>query len=137
MFHEIASGRSSEMFTLAVLFVAMAAAWATHAVGLSLALGGFLAGMMLAETEYRYQVDAGIRPFRDTLLGLFFVTVGMKVDLGLLGDRALVITALLAGLLVLKAGVIMLVAKRYAGSWFKSLRTGIVRIAIQVSILPS
>ena len=126
MFHEIAGSRSSELFTLAVLFVAMAAAWATHAVGLSLALGGFLAGMMLAETEYRYQVEAGIRPFRDTLLGLFFVTVGMKVDLSLLADRAVVITALLAGLLVLKAGVIMLVARRYAGSWFKSLRTGIV-----------
>jgi CPA2 family monovalent cation:H+ antiporter-2 len=104
----------------------MAAAWATHAVGLSLALGGFLAGMMLAETEYRYQVDAGIRPFRDILLGLFFVTVGMKLDLRLLGEQAVVITVLLAGLLVLKAGVIMLVAKHYAGSWFKSLRTGIV-----------
>jgi CPA2 family monovalent cation:H+ antiporter-2 len=126
MFHEIASSRSPELFTLAVLFVAMAAAWATHAVGLSLALGGFLAGMMLAETEYRYQVDAGIRPFRDTLLGLFFVTVGMKLDLALLGQHAIVITALLVGLLVLKAGVITLVARRYAGNWFKSLRTGIV-----------
>jgi len=111
MFQEIAGSRSSELFTLAVLFVAMAAAWATHAVGLSLALGGFL---------------AGIRPFRDTLLGLFFVTVGMKLDLALLGQHAIVITALLAGLLLLKAAVITLVSKRYAGSWFKSLRTGIV-----------
>jgi CPA2 family monovalent cation:H+ antiporter-2 len=126
MFHEIARGRSPELFTLAVLFVAMAAAWATHGVGLSLALGGFLAGMMLAETEYRYQVDAGIRPFRDTLLGLFFVTVGMKLDLALLGQHAIIITALLAGLLMLKAAVVTLVARRFAGNWFKSLRTGIV-----------
>lgn len=126
MFHEIASTRSTDLFTLAVLFVAMAAAWATHAVGLSFALGGFLAGMMLAETEYRYQVEAGVRPFRDTLLGLFFVTVGMKLEIGLLADNALAITGLLVALLASKAAIIMLVARRHAGSWFKSLRTGIV-----------
>jgi len=126
MFHEIAGTRTHELFTLAVLFVAIAAAWATHAVGLSLALGGFLAGMMLAETEYRYQVEAGIRPFRDILLGLFFVTVGMKLDIGLLASQAPLITLLLVSLLVFKAAVIMLVARRFAGTWFKSLRTGIV-----------
>ncbi len=126
LFHEIASTRSTDLFTLAVLFVAMAAAWATHAVGLSFALGGFLAGMMLAETEYRYQVEAGVRPFRDTLLGLFFVTVGMKLDLALLAENALAITLLVVGLLVTKAAIIMLLARRYAGSWFKALRTGIV-----------
>jgi len=126
LFHEIAGSRTPELFTLAVLFVAMAAAWATHAVGLSLALGGFLAGMMLAETEYRYQVDAGIRPFRDILLGLFFVTVGMQLDPGLLAQQTLVVSGLLIGLLVLKAGVVAMVSRRYAGNWFKALRTGIV-----------
>lgn len=126
MFHEIARARTHELFTLAVLFVATGAAWATHAVGLSFALGAFLAGMMLAETEYRYQVAAGIRPFRDTLLGLFFVTVGMKLDVAFLLRQLPVVTALLAGLLLLKAGVITLVARRFAGTWFKSLRTGIV-----------
>lgn len=126
LFHEIAGSRTPELFTLAVLFVAMAAAWATHAVGLSLALGGFLAGMMLAETEYRYQVDAGIRPFRDMLLGLFFVTVGMQLDPGLLAQQTLVVSGLLVGLLVLKAGVVAMVSRRYAGNWFKALRTGIV-----------
>jgi CPA2 family monovalent cation:H+ antiporter-2 len=126
LFHEIAGARATELFTLAVLFVAISAAWATHAVGLSLALGGFLAGMMLAETEYRYQVEAGIRPFRDTLLGLFFVTVGMKLDIHLLGSRAPTVAALLAAMLLLKALVVMLVAKPFAGTWFKSLRTGIV-----------
>ena len=126
MFHEIAVSRTPELFTLAVLFVAMGSAWATHAVGLSLALGAFLAGMMLAETEYRYQVEAGIKPFRDSLLGLFFVTVGMQLDPQLLAQETVLVTALLAGILLLKAGVITLVARRFAGEWFKSLRTGIV-----------
>jgi CPA2 family monovalent cation:H+ antiporter-2 len=126
MFHEIAISRTAELFTLAVLFVAVGAAWATHAVGLSLALGAFLAGMMLAETEYRYQVEAGIRPFRDTLLGLFFVTVGMQLDPRLLAQETLLVTALLVGILVTKAAVVALVSRRFAGSWFKSLRTGIV-----------
>jgi CPA2 family monovalent cation:H+ antiporter-2 len=80
LFHEIAASNAPELFTFAVLFVAIGAAWSTHAAGLSFALGAFLAGMMLAETEYRYQVEAGIRPFRDTLLGLFFVTIGMQLD---------------------------------------------------------
>jgi len=126
MFHEIARSRTRELFTLAVLFVAISAAWATHAVGLSFALGAFLAGMMLAETEYRYQVESGIRPFRDTLLGLFFVTIGMRLDMRLILEQALVVTALLAGILLLKTAVVTLVSRRSSGSWFKSLRTGIV-----------
>ena len=80
LFHQIASTRSAELFTLAVLLFTLACAWSTAALGLSLALGAFLAGMMLAETEYRHQVEADIRPFRDILLGLFFVTVGMLIN---------------------------------------------------------
>ncbi len=126
LFHEIASSGAPELFTFAVLFVAIGSAWATHAAGLTFALGAFLAGMMLAETEYRYQVEAGIRPFRDTLLGLFFVTVGMQLDVpGLLRQWPAVI-ALLAGLLVLKTAIITLAARPFAGQWFKALRTGIV-----------
>jgi CPA2 family monovalent cation:H+ antiporter-2 len=126
LLHEIAASRAPELFTFAVLFVAMGAAWATHAVGLSFALGAFLAGMMLAETEYRYQVEAGIRPFRDTLLGLFFVTVGMQLDVpGLLRQLPAVI-GLLAGLLLLKAAIVMLAARPFTDQWFKALRTGIV-----------
>jgi CPA2 family monovalent cation:H+ antiporter-2 len=126
MFHEIARAKTRELFTVAVLFVAMAAAWATHAAGLSLALGAFLAGMMLAETEYRYQVESGIRPFRDTLLGLFFVTIGMRLDLGLILHQLALVAGLLAGILVLKTAIVTLLARPRAGSWFKSLRTGIV-----------
>jgi CPA2 family monovalent cation:H+ antiporter-2 len=126
LFHEIASSGAPEIFTFAVLFVAISSAWATHAVGLTFALGAFLAGMMLAETEYRYQIEAGIRPFRDTLLGLFFVTIGMQLDVQALFIHLPAVIALLAGLLVLKTLIIMLAARRFAGQWFKALRTGIV-----------
>ncbi|HEX6550570.1 MAG TPA: monovalent cation:proton antiporter-2 (CPA2) family protein, partial [Gammaproteobacteria bacterium] len=79
-FHQIASARSAELFTIAALLVTLVAAWSTAEMGLSLALGAFLAGMMLAETEFRHQVEADIRPFRDILLGLFFITVGMLLN---------------------------------------------------------
>jgi CPA2 family monovalent cation:H+ antiporter-2 len=126
LFHEIAQSRAPEPFTFAVLFVAIGSAWATHAAGLSFALGAFLAGMMLAETEYRYQVESGIRPFRDTLLGLFFVTIGMQLDVPGLFRQLPAVAGLFAGLIVLKALIVMLVARPSAGGWFKSLRTGIV-----------
>lgn len=84
MFHEIASSRSSELFTLTALLLTLAAAWVTHFAGLSLALGAFLAGMMLGETEFRHQVEADIRPFRDVLLGLFFITIGMLLEVHVL-----------------------------------------------------
>ena len=126
LFHEIAASGAPELFTFAVLFVAIGAAWSTHAVGLTFALGAFLAGMMLAETEYRYQVEAGIRPFRDTLLGLFFVTVGMQLDVPGLFRHLPAVTAILAGMLLLKTVIVMLAARGFAGQWFKALRTGIV-----------
>ncbi len=126
LFLLIASVRSAELFSLAVLLVVLASAWATHAVGLSLALGAFLAGMMLAETEFRHQIEATIRSYRDVLLGLFFITVGMLLDFSLLLRHLLLVTAVLIGMLLLKAAIITLVTKRSTHSWFKSLRTGIV-----------
>lgn len=80
LFHLVSSRRSLEIFTLAVLLVALLAAWTTNSLGLSLAFGGFLAGMMLGETEFRHQVESSIRPFRDVLLGLFFIGIGMRFD---------------------------------------------------------
>ncbi len=80
LFHEVASRRSTELFTLTVLFVSLIAAWTTQSLGLSMAFGAFLAGMMLGETEFRHQVESTIRPFRDVLLGLFFVSIGMMFD---------------------------------------------------------
>src|SRR6201995_5584672 len=95
LFLMIASVRSAGLFSLAGLLAVLAAAWATHAVGLSLALGAFLAGMMLAETEFRHQIEATIRPYREVLLGLFFITVGMLLDMGLLLGHLPVVTAIL------------------------------------------
>jgi CPA2 family monovalent cation:H+ antiporter-2 len=126
LFLGIASVRSAELFSLAVLLVVLASAWATHAVGLSLALGAFLAGMMLAETEFRHQIEATIRSYREVLLGLFFITVGMLLDVMLLLRHLGLVTAILVGMLLLKAAVVTLAAKPATKSWFKSLRTGVV-----------
>ncbi len=79
-FHFVTEYRSAEVFTLTVLFISLLAGWITNHFGLSLAFGAFLAGMVLGETEFRHQVEATIRPFRDVLLGLFFIGIGMMID---------------------------------------------------------
>lgn len=84
LFHLVAERRSAELFTLTVLFVSLVSAWTTQALGLSMAFGAFLAGMVLGDTEFRHQVESTIRPFRDVLLGLFFVSIGMLVEPALL-----------------------------------------------------
>jgi monovalent cation:H+ antiporter-2, CPA2 family len=126
LFLMIASVRSPELFSMAVLLAVLSSAWATHAVGLSLALGAFLAGMMLAETEFRHQIEASIRSYREVLLGLFFITVGMLLDVGLLLRDLPVVTAILLCMLLVKAAVVAVVAKPATKSWFKSLRTGVI-----------
>jgi CPA2 family monovalent cation:H+ antiporter-2 len=126
LFLVIAGVRSAELFSLAVLLAVLASAWATHAVGLSLALGAFLAGMMLAETEFRHQIEATIRSYREVLLGLFFITIGMLLDVGLLLRRFPVVAAILIGMVLLKTVVVTLVAQPATRNWFKSLRTGVV-----------
>lgn len=83
VFSEIARTRTDELFVLTTILVALMAAGLTHAFGLSMALGAFLAGMMLGESQYRHQLEADIRPFRDILMGLFFITIGMRLELSL------------------------------------------------------
>jgi CPA2 family monovalent cation:H+ antiporter-2 len=126
LFHEIAHSRLRELFTLTVLLVVLASAWASNVAGLSLALGAFLSGMMLAETEYRHQIDAVIRPFRDILLGIFFISVGMLLDMRLLAGELGVVSATLVVLIVLKATLAALVTRPFTTTRFKALRTGIV-----------
>jgi monovalent cation:H+ antiporter-2, CPA2 family len=121
----IANSRMRELFTLAVLLVALSSAWASHLAGLSMALGSFLAGMMLAETEYRHQVESVIRPFRDILLGLFFISVGMLLDLTALWSELGLILVLLVSLVVIKALIASLATRVFVPSNFKALRTGI------------
>jgi CPA2 family monovalent cation:H+ antiporter-2 len=91
-----------ELFTLAVLMVALGAAWVSHAAGVSMATGAFLAGMMLSETEYRHQIESVIKPFRDILLGLFFVSVGMLLDGAVLAREFWLVAALFVGMLAIK-----------------------------------
>jgi CPA2 family monovalent cation:H+ antiporter-2 len=126
LFLGIASVRSPELFSLAVFLAVLASAWATRAGGLSLALGAFLAGMMLAETEFRHQIEATIRSYREVLLGLFFITMGMLLDVRLLLQHMGLVSAVLVGMLLLKAAVVTLVSQPVTHSWFKSLRTGVV-----------
>jgi len=122
IFHFVAERRSAEIFTLTVLLVALLAAWTTNSLGLSLAFGAFLAGMVLGETEFRHQVEATVRPFRDVLLGLFFIGIGMLVDpaalpglwhWALLGAAVLLVSkTLLVSYLVRRTGADTLTAWR-------------------------
>jgi CPA2 family monovalent cation:H+ antiporter-2 len=105
LFHLVSRRRSAEVFTLAVLLVALLAAWATNSLGLSLAFGAFLAGMMLGETEFRHQVESSIRPFRDVLLGLFFIGIGMLFDPAAI--PGIVHWALLGALLILLSKILI------------------------------
>ncbi|MEN8803471.1 MAG: cation:proton antiporter, partial [Thiogranum sp.] len=125
LFREIARTHVPEHFTLVVLLVVLGAAWATEAVGLSLALGAFLAGMMLSETEFRHQVEADIRPFRDVLLGLFFITIGMRLDIGLLFREAGLVGGLVLALIGGKAILVAGIARGFAGTWRNAARTSL------------
>jgi CPA2 family monovalent cation:H+ antiporter-2 len=81
VFSEVARTRTDELFVLTTILVALMAAGLAFSFGLSMALGAFLAGMMLGESQYKYQLEADIRPFRDILMGLFFITIGMRLEL--------------------------------------------------------
>ncbi len=94
--------RSDELFMLNMLLITLGLAWLTELAGLSLTLGAFLAGMLIAETEFRHQVEADIRPFRDVLLGLFFITIGMLLDWRYVLQSWWLVLALAVGVLLLK-----------------------------------
>ncbi len=126
LFHEIAASRSAELFTLTALLFTLAAAWFSHVAGLSLALGAFLAGMMLGETEFRHQVESDIRPFRDVLLGLFFITVGMLLDITALPGVWLHVLLLTAAMVVFKALIIVLLGRLMGIGLGVAVRTGVV-----------
>ena len=102
----VASSRTSEVFTAAAVFAVLGTAWLMEEVGLSLALGAFLAGLMMAESQYRHQVIADIEPFRGILLGLFFMGVGMSIDFSLLEEQGVLLAGLVLGLLLLKTVIL-------------------------------
>lgn len=125
-FELVAKQRSRELFVLNVLMVTMLMAAATNFVGLSYALGAFVAGMLISETKYRYQVESDIAPFRDILLGLFFISVGMLLNVSVLFDHVLLVIALLALFLLFKIGLIALLTKFYGFEMGVGVRTGII-----------
>ncbi len=121
----VASRKSSELFTLNVLLITLGLAFITDQAGLSLALGAFVAGVLISETEYRYQVESDIRPFRDILMGLFFVTMGMALNLAALPDGVGATLAILAVLLLAKLAIVVVLARLYSDQWSTALRTGL------------
>ena len=124
-YHQIAATHSAEIFTLATLFVALAAAWITNLLGLSLALGAFLAGLLLSETEYKHQIETDIRPFRDVLMGLFFISVGAQLDISILLREWFWIGLLTAGLIIGKGAVIMILTRIAGYELPVAFRTGL------------
>jgi monovalent cation:H+ antiporter-2, CPA2 family len=125
-FELVAKQRSRELFVLNVLMVTLLMAAATNFVGLSYALGAFVAGMLISETKYRYQVESDIAPFRDILLGLFFISVGMLLNVSVLFDHIVLIILLLIFFLVFKIGLIAILTKFYGFEMGVGVRTGII-----------
>lgn len=124
-FRLVAKRKSSELFMINVLLVTLGVAYLTELEGLSMALGAFVAGMLLSETEYRFQVEDDIRPFRDILLGFFFITVGMKLDVQALIGGWRQVLMLLVILLILKALVVFAIAFKMRHSVADSLKTAL------------
>lgn len=124
-FSVVVKRRSQELFMLNLLLITLGAAWLTDKAGLSLALGAFVAGMLISETEYKHQVEEDIKSFRDVLLGLFFVTIGMQLNLGLVVEHGWALLLLLLGPVLLKFGLIALLARGFGNTVSVALRTGL------------
>ncbi|MCQ9373001.1 cation:proton antiporter [Methyloversatilis sp. XJ19-13] len=124
-FFVVAQRKSPELFMLNVLLVTLGMAFATEHAGLSLALGAFLAGMLISETQYRYQVEEDIKPFRDVLLGLFFVTIGMKLNLALVLSELFFVLVTVLFILIGKFVVAAAASRFFGSSPGTALRVGL------------
>ena len=124
-FNVVAKRRSQELFMLNLLLVTLGAAAITERAGLSMALGAFVAGMLISETQYKHQVEEDIKPFRDVLLGLFFITIGMLLNLRLVLENWWLVLFLLAVPVLLKFALIALLAKAFGSSDGVAMRTGL------------
>ena len=124
-FSLVAQRKSSELFMLNVLLVTLGFATATEFAGLSPALGAFIAGMLISETEYRYQVEEDIRPFRDVLLGLFFISTGMLLDLGAIWQEAVQVLLILLLMLATKLALVGATSRQLGSTPGTALRSGL------------
>ena len=129
VYRAIATLDNPELFVAITLLVVLTTSLITDASGLSMELGAFLAGLLLSETEYRHQVEADIAPFYGLLLGLFFATVGMRIDLHLLFENYLLVPGIILGMLVLKLLIVSGVCRLLNMSWMTALRTALVLAA--------
>ena len=121
----VARRKSDELFMLNLLLITLGLAWLTEWAGLSLAMGAFLAGMLIAETDFKHKVEADIRPFHDVLWGLFFITIGMKLDWEVVVDNWAWVLGLSVLPVLLKAALVFVLARMQGGAAGVSLRTAI------------
>lgn len=126
LFRLVGTTRSNEIFIAAVLLVIVGAGVIAHAAGLSMALGAFVAGILLAETEYGKAIEATVEPFKGLLLGIFFFTVGMSIDFREVAREPLLLLACVVGLIVVKAAVLTLLGRLFHLSWHSALETGLL-----------
>ena len=126
LFRMVASTRSRDLFIATVLFVIIAAGVITNQAGMSMALGAFVAGLLLAETEYRRAIEATIDPFKGLLLGIFFFTVGMNIDVREVLREPLALAGGVVGLIALKSIVIVILAKLFRLSWPVAVEMGLL-----------
>ncbi len=126
MYRFVASANSPEVFTATNLFLVLAVGLLTAQVGMSMALGAFLAGLLLADTAYRHQVEADIEPFRGLLLGLFFMTVGMSLDLPFMARKLEIVVALTAALLAGKSLLLFVLCRLSGLGTANALRVGLL-----------
>jgi monovalent cation:proton antiporter-2 (CPA2) family protein len=115
-----------ELFIVAGLFTVVGAAAVMHALHLSVPLGAFVAGVMLAESPYRHELESDVEPFRSILLGLFFLSVGMLLDLGVIAARPLFVVGIAAAVIVTKAVLIAGLARSFGNSWPRAVRLGLL-----------
>jgi monovalent cation:proton antiporter-2 (CPA2) family protein len=120
------SRRNPEIFTATGILLVLGAAWLTEWAGLSMALGAFLGGLLLADSRYRHQIMADIQPFRGLLLGLFFMSVGMSINFGLLGQQGLLVAGLVGGLLLLKAAFLWMLCRITGRSHSESMHVALL-----------
>ncbi len=121
----VARRRSEELFILNLLLITLGLAWLTELAGLSLALGAFIAGMLISETEFKHQVEADIRPFHDVLLGLFFISIGMLLDWRIALERWPLVLLLLTVPVFYKLVIVTVLARWFGATEGVSLRTGL------------
>ncbi len=126
MFRLIGRLGERELFVVAGLFTVIASSALMHSLGLSVALGAFVAGVMLAESPYRHELESDVEPFRSILLGLFFLSVGMMLDLGTIAARPMLVLGLAVAVIVIKGIIIALLARLFGNSWPRSVRLGLL-----------